>query len=249
MSRSLYSYLWSGLLEPGFERLKGKKLPQITQKVKRTQYLAWEQIQNLQWGELAALLRHAQDTVPFYRRFFSESGLKAADIIAKRDLSLLPVITRDMFTSRPDDFLSQKPPAGIYKKATGGSTGEPVRFWVCPDSDQWRNAMSRRGYCWAGVINGNKTLHLWGVDIYPKSGLKRKKEALHRCLLQRRYFSNFDLRPQRLDELMELIDQYQPNNLVCFTSSVEILARHAMQKGWKPKRPLESVVVGGGEAV
>jgi phenylacetate-CoA ligase len=236
--------LWANYLEPGYESLKTKDAQKIKQRLKTGQDLPLEAILDWQWAELAALLEHAQARVPFYRRLFSQSRLEPRDIIRARDLSLLPVITRDMLMDEPADFASAPLPAGSFRKATGGSTGQPLRFWVCPQSNQWRMATTRRGYAWAGAINGKRAVYVWSRDIYANTPAHQAKEKLHRSLMRARYFSNFELSQGRLAELTRLIDQFRPRYLVCYTTSADTLARYARQTGWRPRSPLESVVVG-----
>ncbi|MFH1036325.1 MAG: phenylacetate--CoA ligase family protein [Pseudomonadota bacterium] len=241
---TVYSYLWANYLEPGYESLKTKDALAIKRRLKTGQYQSGQGILDGQWSDLAALLAHAQAHVPFYRRFFSQAGLSAREVVQARDLSLLPVITREMLMAQPADFASDPLPPGSFKKATGGSTGEPLRFWVCPASNQWRMAMTRRGYGWAGAINGKRAVYVWSRDIYAKTPAHQAKETLHRRLLRARYFSNFELSQDRLAELTELIDRFRPRYLVCYTTSADTLARYALKTGWRPRSPLESVVVG-----
>jgi phenylacetate-CoA ligase len=241
---TVYSYLWANYLEPGYESLKSTHALKIKRRLQSGQYLPREELLDWQWGELAALLAHAQERVPFYRRFFSQAGLSPREVIRARDLTLLPVITRDMLMDDPVNFTSDPLPPGSFKKATGGSTGQPLRFWVSPESNQWRMDMTRRGYGWAGAINGKRAVYVWSRDIYAKTPRAQAKETLHRRLLRARYFSNFELSQERLAELTQLIDQFGPRYLVCYTTSAETLARYARQVGWRPRSPLESVVVG-----
>ena len=106
MFNTSYAYIWRRLVEPGFEVLRGKKTPRITNIVNETQYFSLEKLRNLQWSHLARLLDHASENVPFYRRFFREAGIAPKDIIAQRDMSPLPVITRDMLIDNLEDFTS-----------------------------------------------------------------------------------------------------------------------------------------------
>lgn len=241
---SLYGRLWNKLLEPAYERLQGKSTPALQRRLARTQYLPPGELQDLQWRDLAALLRHAKATVPFFRDWFSESGADLDDILARRDLSALPIMNRGDIMSEPNRFRSQSPPQGSYAKATGGSSGEPLRFMVSPLSDQWRLAVTRRGYGFAGFANGEPAVFLWGVDLFSPGALTLRKRSLHRRLLRHTYINNFRLGEAELNEAQRVIDRCRPMCLVCFTSSAAALARHARKTGWRPASPLKSVIVG-----
>jgi phenylacetate-CoA ligase len=52
---------------------------------------------------LRATVKHAYETVPFYRRRFDERKLKPSDIRGQADLPKLPLLTRDDVRSHFDD--------------------------------------------------------------------------------------------------------------------------------------------------
>ncbi len=241
---SLYGRLWNNLLEPAYERLQGKRTPALQRRLARSQYLPPNQLQDLQWRDMEMLLRHARDHVPFFREWFQASGVDLETVLARRDLEALPIMDRTTIMSAPERFRSQAPPQGTYPKATGGSSGEPLRFLVSPLSDQWRLAVTRRGYGFAGFANGEPAVFLWGVDLFKPGPLSRYKRSIHRRLLRHTYINNFRLGESELDAAQVVIDRCRPDCLVCFTSSAAALARHALKTGWRPASPLKSVIVG-----
>jgi phenylacetate-CoA ligase len=103
----------------------------------KSQYLSKDQLEDLQWVWLDRLLKHAKNNVPFYSRFFKQHTESIDDICKNRSMDSLPVVTRAELMANPDDFKSKIAIPGSYKKATGGSSGEPLHFWVSGESDQW----------------------------------------------------------------------------------------------------------------
>ena len=241
---SFYSALWKKVLEPAYEFSRGKQLPRIERFISKSQYFPKDQLEDLQWEKLAGLLEHAKSNVPFYSRFFKQNGLGVEDICRSRNLEPLPIITRQELMANPEDFISSKTPAGTYKKATGGSSGEPLRFLVCGQSDQWRVAMSRRGYGWAGAVNGRRHMLLWSGDIYEKPFSAKLKHGLHQNLIRQKHFINFNLSPKRLEQLCKLTDRHRPEVMICYTTSAEVFAQYVLDTGWRPGHPLEAVIVG-----
>lgn len=73
---------------------------------RRVPFLSPEWIQKLQEYRLHSILRHAYDTVPFYRRIMDEKGLKPRDFQTVNDLNQLPLINGRIMSSQPDDFVS-----------------------------------------------------------------------------------------------------------------------------------------------
>jgi phenylacetate-CoA ligase len=232
-------------LQPALERAKRKATPVLEQFLAASQWWEPERLAAWQWGEVNKLLTWAVVQVPFYRRWFAQSGVTPEEIAAARDLSPLPIVSKQMIQAAPDDFRAKAPPRGSYAKSTGGTLGQPLHFLVSPLSDQWRMAVSRRGYAWAGCVPGRRQLHLWSGDLAPLPWRARFKRGLHRALQRQRFVDYYRmLGPAEIQEAMAEIDRFGPDCLVAYPSGAEALARRALETGWRPRRPLLSVLTG-----
>lgn len=240
----LYTLLWSRLLQPAYERLRGRATPRLELELEQSQWWPAQRLARRQWRELEILLRHARQEVPFYRDWFDQNRLRVRDLVAARDLSPLPLVDKKMLTAEPERFRARRPPRGSFQKTTGGSTGRPLSFLVSPLSDQWRYAVTRRGYGWAGCPTGARQFYLWGADLMPVKARARLKRGLHRLLLRQRFQDCFQLGPRDLDAAMRRIDRFRPRCLVGYTSPVVALARRAREQGWRPPGSLKSVITG-----
>ncbi|MBU1274600.1 MAG: phenylacetate--CoA ligase family protein [Proteobacteria bacterium] len=240
-----YARLYSRRVQPALERAKGKATPVFEQFLAESQTWEPERLEAWRWGELEQLLTWAVVQVPFYRRWFQEGGITPQEIAAARDLGPLPIISKQMIQAAPEDFRAAAPPEGSYAKSTGGTLGQPLHFLVNPLSDQWRMAVSRRGYAWAGCVPGRKQVHLWSGDLVPlpwKAGLKR---GLHRLAQRQRFVDYYRmLGPEEVRAAMEVIDRFGPDCLVAYPSGAEALAGQALDMGWRPRKPLLSVLTG-----
>ncbi|MBI4799012.1 MAG: phenylacetate--CoA ligase family protein [Desulfarculus sp.] len=241
---NLYAGLWGGLMQPAYERLRGRLTPGLQLRLEQSQYWPLEVLARQQWQDLEALLNLARERVPFYADWFANSGITVEDMTRARDLSPLPVIGREELMAEPGRFQASPRLAGTFGKATGGSTGRPLRFLVDPASDQWRLAMSRRGYAWAGCRPGVRQVYLWAGDLTPPPGLARLKRGLHRGLMGQIYLDCFDMTPAQMERALKVISRFRPACLVAFTSAALILARHARARGWRPPASLRSLIVG-----
>lgn len=241
---SPYAKLWSRRLQPGWERLRKKATPDIERLLEVTQYASFDRTAARQGRALERLLEHAFLQMPFFRDWAAKHNAKPRDFADPAALRDLPLVPRRLVVDEPKLFTSRAMPEGSYPKATGGTSGHPVRFFVSPESDHWRTAISRRGYGWAGCIAGRRQVHLWSGDLTPPPFLFKLKRGLHRRLMGQRFVNNFNLGEQELDRATRLIDLYRPKVLVSFASSAESLARHALKRGWRPAHPMEGVITG-----
>jgi phenylacetate-CoA ligase len=89
-------------------------------------------IQELQERRLRRLIRYAHDTVPFYRQFMDERGIRPDDIRTVDDLSRFPVIDGADLTEDPMRFVAERfrQSGREVFKTSGSSSGlrKPI-FW------------------------------------------------------------------------------------------------------------------------
>jgi phenylacetate-CoA ligase len=76
---------------------------------------------------LRAVIAHAYEKVPYYRRAFDAIRLKPADIRRCADLPKIPLIRRADIRAHFDDLRSREVPALKLKTGhTSGTTGTPA---------------------------------------------------------------------------------------------------------------------------
>lgn len=84
-----------------------------------------EVIEKTQLQLLKHHLHHAQ-TIPFYKRFWQESGVDISDINSIEDLAKIPCTTREHLDNFSDQFGLQDSNAFSDFALTSGTTGQPV---------------------------------------------------------------------------------------------------------------------------
>jgi len=134
--------------------------------------LAWSQfwtkrkLESIQKERLSALLDHAYRNVPYYKRVFDERGLKPKDIQSLPDLRKLPVLRKEDIRRYFKELRALN--AKIYSPrwlASGGSTGEPLRYLVDGGTNGYQWADVYRGQIIGGWKPGDKTGRFWGSSV------------------------------------------------------------------------------------
>ncbi|MGC4047005.1 MAG: hypothetical protein QM758_24685 [Armatimonas sp.] len=152
-------------------RLRGRKTFPYWHEAEKNQWLSPEEIQKLQWQKLTALLAHVYETVPYYRAVFDSLELRPSDIQTPADYARLPFLDKKVIRENQDQLKSKLyAPETLIKSATGGSTGEPSKFYYDRNSYEKRNAIAMRGDAWAGWRNGAPEFHIWVRQSYPNPG-------------------------------------------------------------------------------
>jgi phenylacetate-CoA ligase len=143
--------------------------------LEKTQWLKREEIAKMQWQRLRALIKHAYFTVPYYHRVFKQRGLMPEDIKNPDSLLKLPILTKEDIRGNFNDLISRGfPRKEIIASSTGGSTGEPLRFYTTRESINWSTAAELRAYKWSGFRLGDRQALIWGspIDLAKWSSLR-----------------------------------------------------------------------------
>jgi len=210
-----YSLFYRRFLWPGYEKLRGRQTHRLLAAAEARQWWPAEKLREWQAQELAALLRHAGENCPWYRTHLAEK----------------PLLTKAIIRTHREELLAGNYRDKVFVHKTGGSTGEPLSFYMTRASYEWRNAMMLRGYGWAGAHEGEKTFWLWSIAAGTVSRGTRIKTALHDWSLRRTLFNNFRLSQATLPECLTSLNRCAPSVLIGYTSMLEYLARYINKQG------------------
>ena len=246
---SVYEQLFRRVLYPAYESgLRRRRTLDYLAGYERDQWLAPEQIRALQLERLQRLLRHCEQHVPWYRRRWRELGIAAADIRSLDDYARLPVLGKDEIRAHFDEFKADGWHDRLLYKATGGSTGQPMRFGYTRESNERRTAVMWRGYGWAGARMGRRTLYVWGGAVGEPQRLHQFKERLYHAAFARRMLNSFHMTDANLGEYADAIDAYRPEVIVGYVGPLVRLARWLLDRRRTLARP-PAAVLGAAEAL
>jgi len=222
----IYGAMFRKVIQPVWEtRVRRRPLLDYHRQLEESQWHPLERLREQQAYALRKLVRHAYAHVPFYRQRFDAAGIRPDSIRSAEDLLRLPVLRRAELHG-PTDRRSDVAPNDMICKQTSGTTGEPLLFGFEQDSEQWRRALKMRGYGWAGLRPGDRTVHFWGARLPTQPPLRAlAKVALDRALHREHYFPCDVMSDERLHEAAELIERVQPRALICYAQAGAELAR------------------------
>ncbi|MBQ9873839.1 MAG: hypothetical protein IJM30_05200 [Thermoguttaceae bacterium] len=105
---------------------------------------------------IKTLVELAFYTVPFYRRFYVERGFSPEQLCSFDDIGKIPVVTKDLLQTVPLEERSA-PRRGRVATFTGGSTGEPFKFYSDPRQigNEWAHIhviWKKLGYCQKSLL-------------------------------------------------------------------------------------------------
>ena len=245
---SLYESALRNVIWPAYEGgLRRRGTPGYMRGYESDQWLSRERIEALQFGRLQRLLEWCYREVPYYRERWSALGVAPRDIRNLDDFAQLPVLTKADIRNHADDLKATSLKATLGYKATGGSTGEPLRFGFTRESNDRRVAVMWRGYGWAGSRMGRRTLFLWGGPVGNPSASHQLKDRLYNAVFARKLLNSFQMTETNLADYADAIDAYRPEVIVSYVGPLVRLAEWLLANNRRVASPAS--IIGAAEAL
>jgi phenylacetate-CoA ligase len=224
----LYTRLAGGLLFPLHERFKGHRTVAVRRELERTQWLSPSALRALQDERLRRFVTEVYQHVPYYRQLMDGLGLGPGDITQAGDLPRLPLLDKAAIRANIHS-LKAKDARHLARFNTGGSSGEPLVFYIGKDRISHDVAAKWRATRWWGVDIGDREIVVWGspIELGAQDRLRRWRDRLLRTKL----LPAFELSPQNLDRFVDQIQRFRPRMLFGYPSSLALIARHARATG------------------
>ena len=224
----LYTALVSNVLFPLQERLKKHDTVAIRSAMEDSQWWPRERIEALQLERLRQLISHAEQFVPYYRDLFKKIGLTAADLQSLADLQRIPFLTKPIIRSNLEGFKSEKA-QHLTRFNTGGSSGEPLIFFIGNERVSHDVAAKWRATRWWNVDIGDREIVVWGspIELTAQDKVRQIRDRVMRTHL----IPAFEMSEAKLDEFVATIRGFRPTMLFGYPSSISLIARHAEKRG------------------
>jgi len=241
MMKTIQKFMIEHALYPAMERFRGNQIRVKTEHLRTSEHLSAEQLREMQARKLAALLTHCADHVPAYRSL----GWDAAEI--RRDpflfLEKAPVLPKAIFQAAPEDYLSDDAnPAALIPNRTGGSTGEPVHFYMTRGQVEAYEAARWRGLSWFGITPGSRCVMIWGNPIELSQNDQKKYQLRERLLKNRIIVSAYQLSSETVREKAAAIERYFPEYLYGYSTALTLFAEMMLEAGVSLELQLKAVV-------
>ena len=225
---SLYTRAVSGLVFPLHERLKHHDTVAVRRQLEQTQWWSPDRLAQLQLQRLRSLLQHAQQHVPYYRELFARTGFEPAAVTSLADLQRLPFLGKAEIRANPDALKADNA-VGLARFNTGGSSGEPLIFFIGNQRVSHDVAAKWRATRWWGVDIGDPEIVVWGSPI--ELTAQDRVRALRDTLLRTELLPAFEMSAAKLDGFVARIRERRPKMLFGYPSALSHIARHAEKRG------------------
>lgn len=223
---SLYTRLTSGVVFALHERLKGHSSVAMRQRLEQSQWWAPDTLEAYRIERLRAFLLAIGETVPFFRKQFASLAFDPRSVRSLADLAALPLLGKSEMRAYTEQFKAEGH-GPLTRYNTGGSSGEPLVFYIGRARKSHDVAAKWRATRWWGVDIGDPELVVWGspIELGAQDRVRRVRDALMRS----RLLPAFDMSTHNLDRYVATIQRTRPKMLFGYPSSLSLIAQHALQ--------------------
>lgn len=232
------------LLGPGLfriaHRLRGSASPRLLDRIAEEPFLRQAVVRERQLERLRAVLRHAAERVPYYRRVFRDLHFSPEDLKRLADLRELPVLTKDIVRNHERELVRDD--VAIESLSThhsGGSTGVPLRFHRDRFYMDISEAGTYRNFLQAGWRPGEMIAFFWGFNERLERMSRLEFEA--RQWFRRFYqFDPFRSGADDMDGWIRTFLRIRPAIAHGYASTISRFAQHIERTGQRAP-PLKGV--------
>ncbi len=180
--------------------------------------------------QLQSLLKHAHDTLPFWRARLAAANFQPAVTPSTEWLSTLPVLTRHEVQTLGDALACDKLPAQhgqVVQGMTSGSTGRPITFYGSELTQLFWRAFTLRDHLWQRRDFSTKLAAIrTGVEQLVTAGWGGATDSVYRTGPLATLNISTDI-----DAQLEWLREEDPDYLLSFSSNLRALAVRALELG------------------
>jgi len=228
MSLSLQTCFIANILFPLHERLKGHDSVALRRRLEESQWWPAERLEAYRVERLRGFLQDIGQRVPYYRELFKREGFDPSTVQALADVRALPLLTKPIIRANLEQ-LKAEGHGPLTRYNTGGSSGEPLIFYMGKARKSHDVAAKWRATRWWGVDIGDREMVVWGSPI--ELGAQDRGRRIRDGLLRSRLLPAFEMSPANLDRFVAAIRSYRPAMLFGYPSSLALIASHARSQG------------------
>lgn len=201
----------------------GKGYAYIEKLLESTSKFDRSQIQKFQFDRFLSIYKHALNNIPFYKKWYGQYGLNKNSIKSPEDISKIPTLTKDIVRKNLKDMLWPSfPKKWMTLSRTGGTTGQPVKFYMAKYNYQMHRAF---------IYN------VWKRNGYEPFDFKiilgRSEYFTHRSGIRQFFYPRdnflclalYDIDKEVIKKYIEIIKKEQPKFFLGFPGTIFIFAQ------------------------
>jgi phenylacetate-CoA ligase len=227
---TIYSEILKTAVIPIGDLVKGTHLSKAYKMIKGMKTYSREEIAEWQDLKLRNLVAHAYNHTSYYKDLFNSNGITPGDIKTISDLVYLPVldkiVIRENFNRLIPDNISKYP---FKISSTGGSTGNPLKYYL--DLSSWSMSRANSIINWekAGYDYGEKYVALGSTSLF-----NSKKQSISHMIYYRLKnkigLNGVNMSDEKCSNFVSIIKKQRIKYIYGYASSIYLLADFVLRK-------------------
>jgi phenylacetate-CoA ligase len=189
-----------------------------------------DDIQTWQSENLKKLVIHVYNNTLYYRKLFKKIGLVPSDIKGLNDISNIPTITKSEILQNIDSFTpSNIKELKFYNTASGGSSGDPLKYRISLDSESFIVATDLFYKNKFNYRYGEKMIVLGAASL----GVSNKRLSTKKRIAA--YLKGFipldamNLKQDQINSYLDYIEAQKVKFIYGYASAIFLLAKHSAE--------------------
>lgn len=222
--QSTYTAWISNFFFPFHEWLKKHDSVSVRKQMEESQWWDRDRLYDYQLMRLRHLLSDVQTNVPYYKHLFAELKFDGTAIHSLTDLEQLPLLNKSIIREHTNSLKSDHA-RHLSHFNTGGSSGEPLIFFIGKRRVSHDIAAKWRATRWWGVDIGDPEIVIWGspIELQAQDRVRNLRDRIIRTKL----LPAFEMTEQKLDQFLSDIRLMRPKMLFGYPSALSHIAHHA----------------------
>ena len=222
----------------------GKDFHRHLEELAASEWMSAADIAAWQDERLHELVRHAYETVPYYREVMQSRKLTPADIRGRADLPKLPILTKEDVRANFERLRSTSAgPHDLVRRHTSGTTGKALDFYFNRSGVAFQWAVWWRHRRRFGVEFGALHANFTGKRVIPiqqeRPPYWRWNQPMSQALLNMQHMT-----PAKIRDVVEFLDRHDFVFYSGYPSVIHAMAACALEAGLGLDRPPRFVFTG-----
>ena len=211
------------ILYPVMEKKNGNRIRKYLTELTSSQQMTIQALNELQTEKLKALLLECIANVPAYRPYaYLKDEIETNPISA---LKKIPILDKDRFRDTSENFINDTvDKSSLISNITGGSTGQPLNFYMDRRTVEHYEAARWRGLSWSGITPGSRSVMIWGNPIELDSMKQKSYHLKERWLKNRIIIPAYSLKSDSIINYINRIERFKPEYFYGYASALHAFA-------------------------
>ena len=230
MLQNKYSHLLKDLIMPLADRAMHTKVMYYLKQIENMSKWSSAEIEKWQNERLQKLIEHVYTNTEYYHNLMNKLKLNPSDIKTKKNLSKLPILTKEDIINNYKRIVPKNINTFYYKKhSTSGSTGEPMKYLL--DFNSWSFTSAYGIYSWEelGYNYGDPCAILGSSSLFPKNK-KSFKHKIQNRLLRRYPLNAMNLSDKILFNHVKKIKIKKIKFIYGYASAIYLLGKFVLER-------------------